>query len=121
MDKIFLRQLEVDAVIGIWDWEQRIRQTVRVDIEMSCDVRRAAATDSIETALNYKVVAKRLVEFIRSSRFHLVETLAEACARIVIREFDVEWVRIAVAKPAAIRGAREVGVIIERTRADFDA
>jgi dihydroneopterin aldolase len=121
MDKIVLRQLEVDAVIGIWDWEQRIRQTVRVDLEMSCDVRGAAATDSIDTALDYKIVAKRLVEFIRGSRFSLVETLAEACAGIVVREFDVEWVRISIAKPAAIRGAREVGVVIERTRSDFDA
>ena len=121
MDKIFLRQLEVDAVIGIWDWEQRIRQTVRVDIELGCDVRRAAATDSIEMALDYKIVARRLVEFIRASRFQLIETLAEACAGIVVREFEIEWVRISIAKPAAIRGAREVGVVIERTRADFDA
>jgi dihydroneopterin aldolase len=121
LDKVFVRQLEVKAVIGIWEWEQRVTQIVRVDIEMACDVRRAAATDSIDAAVNYRSVAKRLREFIEASRFRLVETLAEACAAIVIREFGVAWVRISLAKPAAVNGSREVGVVIERRRADFDA
>jgi dihydroneopterin aldolase len=114
MDKIFLRQLEVQAVIGIWEWERRITQTVRLDLEMAADVRRAAAADSVESALNYKDVAKRLISFIEGSRFRLVESLAEAVARIVLEEFGVPWVRVSVAKPGAIEGAREVGVVIER-------
>jgi dihydroneopterin aldolase len=121
MDKIFLRQLEVQAVIGIWEWERRITQTIRLDLEMACDVRRAAASDSIDATLNYKNVAKRLTEFIASSHFALVETLAEACAGIVVKEFGVSWVKITLSKPAAINGSREVGIMIERTGADFDA
>lgn len=118
MDKIFLRQLEVDAVIGIWEWEQRITQTVSIDLEMACDARAAAAKDSVESALNYRDVAKRVQAFVAESRFRLVESLAEAVAGIVLKEFDVPWVRVSVAKPGAIRGAQEVGVVIERTSED---
>jgi len=114
MDKIILRQLEVPAVIGIWDWERQIKQTVRLDIELGTDVARAAKHDRIEDALNYRDVAKRLVEFIGESRFQLLETLAEASAELLLQEFDLPWVRLTVAKPAAISGSREVGVVIER-------
>jgi dihydroneopterin aldolase len=115
VDKIFLRKLDVQAVIGIWEWERRVTQTISLDIEMATDVRRAATTDSIESALNYKDVAKRLIAFVASSRFRLVESLAEAVADIVIREFGVPWVRVAVTKPGAIEGSKEVGVVIERS------
>lgn len=119
MDKIFLRELKVPAVIGIWEWERRIQQTVSLDLEIAADVRAAAADDSIEAAVNYKDIAKRVIAFTSESRFQLVETLAEAVARIIVTEYGVEWVRISVAKPGAIEGAREVGVMIERTRADY--
>jgi dihydroneopterin aldolase len=114
MDIIFLHNLKVDAVIGIWDWERKIRQTVEIDLDMAADIRKAAATDAVEDTLNYKLVAKRLQGFIAESEFQLVETLAERIAGIVIGEFDVRWVRVRVNKPGAIRGARDVGVIIER-------
>lgn len=119
MDRIFLRELEVPAVIGIWDWERRIEQTVRLDLEIATDVRAAAADDSIDAALNYKDIAKRIIAFTSESRFQLVESLADAVARIVVTEYGVPWVRVGVAKPGAIEGSREVGVLIERSTADY--
>ena len=114
MDKIFLEELRIDTIIGIWEWERRIRQTVVIDLEMSADIARAAATDDVADTLNYKSVAKRLQQFIGESSFQLVETLAERIAAIVRDEFDVAWVKVTVHKPGAIRGSRDVGVIIER-------
>ena len=114
MDRIFLRDLRIQTVVGIWDWERRIRQTVSIDLEMAADIARAAATDSIDDTLNYKKVAKRLIAFIEASEFQLVETMAERIAEIVLGEFDVPWVRVTVNKPGAIRGSRDVGVQIER-------
>jgi dihydroneopterin aldolase len=114
MDKIFLSELKVDAIIGIWEWERRIRQTVVIDLEMSADIARAAATDEIADTLNYKAVAKRIQDFVAGSDFQLVETLAERIAAIVRDEFSVAWVKVRVNKPGAIRGSREVGVLIER-------
>ncbi len=114
MDIVFLRQLEVDTVIGIHDWEREIRQRLVLDLEMASDTRLAARTDSIAEALDYQAVAERLTEFVRGSSFQLVETLAEACAQIVLQEFDVSWLRLTVSKPDAIAHAQSVGVIIER-------
>lgn len=116
MDKVFINDLRVETVIGIYDWEREIRQTVSLDLEMHVDVERAALTDRIEDTLNYKAVAKRLIAFIEDSRFQLVETLAQRCAEIVLAEFDVDWLRLKVGKPGAVRGSREVGVVIERCR-----
>jgi len=114
MDIIFLSDLKVETIIGIWDWERKIRQTVSIDLEMSADIRKAAASDDVEDTLNYKLVAKRLQQFIGDSSFKLVETLAEKIAGIVLDEFDIAWVKVRVNKPGAIRGARDVGVSIER-------
>ena len=114
MDKIFLDELKVDTIIGIWEWERRIRQTVVIDLEMSADIARAAATDDVADTLNYKSVAKRIKGFVADSSFQLVETLAEKIAAIVRDEFDVAWVKVRVNKPGAIRGSKAVGVLIER-------
>ncbi|MDH3620011.1 MAG: dihydroneopterin aldolase [Gammaproteobacteria bacterium] len=114
MDKIFLDELKIDTIIGIWDWERKIRQTVIIDLEMSADIARAAATDNVEDTLNYKSVAKRLQEFVGDSSFQLVETLAERIAGIIRDEFDVAWVKVRVHKPGAIRGSKDVGIEIER-------
>ncbi len=114
MDTIFLHDLKVETVIGIWDWERKIRQTVLIDIDMATDIRKAAASDSVEDTLNYKAVAKRVQKFVEESSFQLVETLAERIAGIVTDEFDVPWVRVRVSKPGAIRGAKNVGILIER-------
>jgi dihydroneopterin aldolase len=116
MDIIFLHGLRIDCVIGIWDWERKIRQSVIIDLDMGFDIRRAAETDAIENTLNYKAVAKRLQDFVGSSQFQLVETMAEQIAAILLREFGLEWVRVRINKRGAVRGARDVGVIIERRR-----
>ncbi len=114
MDKIFLSALKVDTIIGIWEWERRIRQTVIIDLEMSADIATAAATDDVADTLNYKSVAKRVQEFVAESSFQLVETLAERIAAIIRDEFGVAWVQVRVNKPGAIRGSKSVGVLIER-------
>ena len=116
MDIIFLRDLRIDTIIGIYDWERETRQTVVLDLEMGADVAHAAVTDRIEDTLNYKAVAKRLQAFVGESRFQLVETLAERCAALLLEEFDLPWVRLRVNKEGAVTGARDVGVIIERRR-----
>ncbi|MEX2495369.1 MAG: dihydroneopterin aldolase [Woeseia sp.] len=113
-DTIFLHDLRVETVVGIWDWERKIRQTVSIDLELAADIRRAAKTDSIDDTLNYKAVAKRVQQFVGDSSFQLVETLAERIAALVLEEFDVPWVQVRVNKPGAIRGARDVGVLIRR-------
>lgn len=115
MDTIYLTDLKIDTVIGIFEWERRVRQTVSIDLEMSTDVARAARTDAIADALDYKAVAKAVIEFVENSRFQLVETLAERVAELIIRQFGVARVRLRVNKRGAIRGARDVGVVIERT------
>ncbi len=114
MDIIFIRDLRIETVIGIYDWERKIKQTVVLDLEMAGDVRKAAASERIEDALNYKAVAKRMIQFVGESRFQLVETLAERCAEVILSEFDVPWVRLSVNKIGAVTGARDVGVLIER-------
>jgi len=114
MDIVFISDLDIDTVIGIYDWEREIRQTVRLNLEMNADVRRAALTDSIEDTLDYKAVSKRLIGFVQASEFGLVETLAERCAEIVLDEFPVQWLRLKLDKPGAVRGSRSVGILIER-------
>ncbi len=114
MGIVYLRDLRVETIIGIFDWERTTRQVVGIDLEMAADVARAAASDSIDDALDYKAISKRLIDAVSSSSFRLIETLAEEVARIVRQEFGVSWVKVTVAKPGAIRGARDVGVIIER-------
>ncbi len=114
MDIVYIRNLEIETVIGIFDWERKVRQVVSIDLEMAADVARAAATDRIEDALDYKAVAKRLIAYTGDSSFGLVETLAERIAEIVREEFGVSWLRLRLGKPGALRGASDVGVIIER-------
>ena len=114
MDRVFIEGLEIEALIGIYDWERRIRQTLVFDLEMGFDNRVPAASDDIADTLNYKPVSRRLVEYVSQSDFGLVETLAERCAAIVLQEFGVPWLRLKLAKPGAVRGSKAVGVIIER-------
>lgn len=114
MDKIFLTDLTVDAVIGIYDWEREIKQTLHIDLEMAADIRRAAASDAIDDTVNYKAIAKRLLAFTEASEFQLVETLAETLAGIITDEFGVPWVKVRINKKGAVRHARDVGVVIER-------
>lgn len=115
-DTIFLHDLRVETTVGLWDWERKIRQTVSIDLEMGADIRKAAATDSIDDTLNYKNVAKRVQQFVSDSEFLLVETMAEKIAETILAEFDMPWIDVRVNKPGAIRGARDVGVHIRRYR-----
>jgi dihydroneopterin aldolase len=114
MDIIFLRGLEIETTIGIYEWERKIKQTVILDLEVAADIRQAASTDDIQYTVDYKAVAKRLIEFVEKSEFYLVETLAERIAQLLLREFSLPWVRVSLNKKGAIRGASDVGVIIER-------
>ncbi|HSN17908.1 MAG TPA: dihydroneopterin aldolase [Gammaproteobacteria bacterium] len=114
MDIVFIRDLKVDTVVGIYDWEKRMRQHVLLDIEMGTDIARAAKTDKIEDTLDYKAVAKRVHQFVQESQFGLVETLAEKVAELIMRDFQVPWVKLTLNKPGAVSGSKSVGVVIER-------
>lgn len=114
MDTVFIEGLRVDTIIGIYDWERRVRQPLVLDVEMAFDVRKPAASDDVADTLDYKAVSKRLAAFIEGSSCQLVETLAERCAALVRDEFGVAWVRLKLAKPGAVRAARSVGVVVER-------
>jgi len=114
MDIVYIRELNIKTVIGIFDWERSIKQTVSLDLEMGTDIAKAAATDHINDTLDYKAVSKRLIAFIEASEFQLVETMAERVTEIVREEFSVPWVRLRLSKPGAVRGAKDVGVVIER-------
>lgn len=114
MDIIFLRGLHIETIIGIFDWERESKQTVVLDIEMAADIRKAAETDLIDDALDYKAVSKRLISFVEESEFFLVERLSEEIAKILLQEFNIPWLRLSLNKKGAIRGASDVGIIIER-------
>ena len=114
MDIIYLNDLRIDTIIGIYDWERQTKQTVILDIQMGTDIKKAAASDSIEDTVNYKAVAKRLFSFVGESEFELVETLAERISEILLEEFNIPWIRLQLNKQGALRGVRDVGIIIER-------
>jgi len=113
-DLVLIEGLEVRTVIGIYDWEREIRQSVRLDLEMAWDISKAGQTDDIADTLDYKAVSKRLISFVESSSFGLIESLAESCASIVLEEFGVPWLRLKLSKPGAVRGSENVAVLIER-------
>lgn len=114
MDKIFITELRADTIIGINEWERKVRQRVTVDIEMATDIRQAAATDDIKFALNYKIITDRVVDYIQGSQFELLESLVENIATIITDEFSVPWVRVVLHKPGALSATKDVGLIIER-------
>jgi dihydroneopterin aldolase len=115
LDIVYIRELEIETIIGIYDWEREKKQTVSLDLEMGTDISLAASSEDIENTLDYKAVAKRLIEFIEGSEFFLVETMAEKIAQIVLEEFSVPWLKLRLGKPGAVTGSKDVGVIIERT------
>lgn len=114
MDIVYIRELEIETIIGIYDWEREQKQTVSLDLEMGADISLAASSEDIANTLDYKAVAKRLIEFVEGSEFFLVETMAESIAQIVLQEFSVPWLRLRLGKPGAVTGSKDVGVIIER-------
>lgn len=114
VDVVYIQDLRIQTVIGIYDWERKIKQTVSIDLEMAFDIRKAAESDHIDDALNYKAVAKRMIAFVEDSSFQLVETMAEKICAIVLDEFNVSWVKLRLGKPGAVSGSKEVGIIIQR-------
>ncbi|MFP4080856.1 MAG: dihydroneopterin aldolase [Ectothiorhodospira sp.] len=114
MDIVYIRDLKVETTVGIFDWERSIRQQVRIDLEMGTDIRAGAGSDRIQDVLDYKTVAKRVITLVEANRRELVEAMAEDIAEMLMREFSIPWLRLTVGKPGAVRGAREVGVVIER-------
>lgn len=119
MDKIFLSALNVECIVGIWEWERRVKQNVVIDVELAADIRRAAAADHIDHTVDYKRLAKRLLTFVGESQYQLVETLTERIAHLIVTEFHVPWVKVRLNKQGAIRGARDVGIEIERRASDY--
>jgi dihydroneopterin aldolase len=118
MDLIYVRNLRIECTIGVFEWERRIRQTVAIDLDLAADVAAAACSDRLEDTIDYKAIAKRLIEYVGASQFRLVETLAEKVAQVVLGEFGVRWVRVRINKKGALRQATDVGVVIERGRPD---
>lgn len=114
MDKVFISGLKADAVIGVFDWEREIRQTLIVDVEMAADIKKASLTENLADALDYNAISIRLVSYIEQSSFQLIETLAEHLSDILREEFSVKWLKLTLSKPGAVKAANNVGVIIER-------
>ncbi len=120
-DRIFLRGLRVDCIIGFIDWERQMPQTVVLELEFPCDCAHAAIRDDVADTIDYKTIAKRTLAFVQASQYHLVETLAQQLAMLLLGEFGLRWVRITVNKPGAIRYSSDVGVSIQRTRQQWQA
>jgi len=114
MDTIFITDLRADAIIGIYERERTIKQTISVDLEIGTSVRQAAESDNIDDALNYKLLSKRVEAYIKQSEFKLIESLAEALARIILDEFDIPWLKLTLHKIDALSNSRDVGVRIVR-------
>lgn len=114
LDIVFIEDLRIETIIGIYDWEREVKQTIALDVEMAADNTKPASSEIIDDALNYKAVAKRLIAFTEESQFQLVETLAERLVEIIMHEFNVPWCRLKLSKLGAVTGSRSVGVIIER-------
>jgi len=116
MDIIFIKELCVETVIGIYDWERKIKQVICIDLELGKDIKKASLSDNVEDTLDYKAVAKTVKEFIKNSKFKLVETLAEETVKLIFSEFNIKYIKGRFSKPGAVTGSKEVGIIIERTR-----
>jgi len=114
MDIVYIQALELDAVIGVYEWEQQIEQRLLLDLELGADIKKAAESDSLDDALDYFQISKRLRVFVREQRVELVETLVERIAQLLHDEFSVSWMRLKLAKPGAVSFAADVGVVVER-------
>ena len=118
MDKIFLTRLKAEATIGVFDWERQIRQSLCIDLEIATDATKAAASDCIDDALDYKNISKYIQNFVSTSEYQLIETLSHNLAEALMQEFDIKWLRLCLNKAGAVRGAEGVGVLIERGKRD---
>jgi dihydroneopterin aldolase len=112
-DRIYVEDLRVKGTIGIFDWEKKIKQEISLSYEIDHDNLSASKED-------YKTITKKIISFIEENKFELVETFAEKIAEMVIKDFDVNWIKLRVSKPGALRFSKDVGVIIERTSKDYE-
>lgn len=117
-DSVFIEGLRINTIIGVYDWERQVRQTLVFDIEMAFDCSKAAASDHVNDALNYAAVSDSLIKYVEASRFELIEALAEACCQLLLTSFNVSHVRLTLKKPGAVPKAQTVGVTLHRSRAD---
>lgn len=115
-DKIFIQSLEVECIIGIFDWERKTPQKILIDLEFPANIRRAAQTDSIDNTIDYKRIAKRILDYVSKSSFQLIETLAETLAELLLSEFGLRSITLSISKPGAIRGSKNVGIEITRQK-----
>ena len=118
MDIVFIKELCIETIIGIYDWERKIKQVVCIDLEISTDISKASSTEEISNTVDYKDVSKKVKAFIESSKVLLIETLAEETIQMIFKEFEIEHIKGRFSKPGAVTGSKEVGVIIERTKND---
>jgi len=116
MDKIFLNDLKIDTIIGIYDWERETPQTLRFDLEMDWDIHAAANSDDITDTLDYDAIAKAIVAFVTNSRFLLIEKLAEEVAQLLLRQFAIPRLKLTLSKPVQLHGQNQAQIVIERTR-----
>ena len=114
MDKVFIRGLNVEAVIGVFDWEKQVRQPLIFDLEMDWDITQAAATDDLAYALNYAAVSDRVIEFVQTNQYDLLERLLVQLAETLRCEFSIPKIKIRVEKPAVAPNAIAVGLEVER-------
>ena len=119
-DRIYVEDLSVKGTIGIFDWEKKIKQEISLSYEIDHDNLSASKEDKIEATTDYKTITKKIIAFIEENKFELVETFAEKIAEMVITDFDVNWIKLRVSKPGALRFSQDVGVIIERTASDYE-
>jgi len=114
LDIIYIHGLKCECVIGVWEWEKAITQTLVLDIDLATDVTKAAASDDLKDTLNYKTIADRVNEYAKANQFDLIETLIERLAQLILAEFEVPWVRIKLDKGGAVKNVGHVGILIER-------
>ena len=116
MDIVFIRDLKLSARIGVWEWEQQIKQNLVIDLDLGTDIRKAGKSDELADAINYKNVALRVSDYVSSNNHRLIEAVAENIATIILSEFDVIWCKVKVTKPRAVEKSKSVGVIITREK-----
>ena len=115
-NKIFVNDLEIEAIIGIFDWEREVKQLIKISYEVEADINKAFKSDNIEDTFDYKSTSKKIIEFVEKSSFHLIETLAENVSKIILQDEKVLNLSLSVSKPGALRGSKEVGLTIFRSR-----
>jgi dihydroneopterin aldolase len=114
MDVVIVKDLRFKTIIGLWDWERQMQQIVSIDLEMGWDMSRAAQSEDLGDALDYKSVSQRVEKFVQEKKFKLVEAAADGIAAMIMSDFSVPWIKVAIHKPHAVTRAKSVGVIVER-------